>query len=107
MGFLQRWGRDLVFDFLVCAIFLVDSVHIVISFSKHWNLKTDFLCVFYFEGNELLGYSLLAVLTMLKTALGYGSGWSNAHAIFYGGSDASGTMGKNKNQRVSSNLFFY
>jgi hypothetical protein len=46
---------------------------------------------------DFLGYTivgLVALLTMLKTVKGYGSGWTNAHATFYGGSDASGTMGK-------------
>lgn len=43
---------------------------------------------------DFLGYTIVALLTMLKTVKGYGSGWTNAHATFYGGSDASGTMGK-------------
>ncbi|KAI3975217.1 hypothetical protein MKX01_029675 [Papaver californicum] len=42
---------------------------------------------------DFLGFSLVALLTMFKTVHGYGSGWSSAHATFYGGGDASGTMG--------------
>ncbi|KAF8398620.1 hypothetical protein HHK36_017551 [Tetracentron sinense] len=51
-----------------------------------------FLC-FLFQEMEFLGFSLVALLTMLKTVHGHGEGWSNAHATFYGGGDASGTMG--------------
>ncbi|KAK2641567.1 hypothetical protein Ddye_023330 [Dipteronia dyeriana] len=42
---------------------------------------------------EFLGYTILALFTIFKTVEGYGSGWTNAHATFYGGGDASGTMG--------------
>lgn len=44
---------------------------------------------------DFLGYIIVALLTGLKSTVeGFGGGWSNAHATFYGGGDASGTMGK-------------
>jgi len=46
---------------------------------------------------DFLGVCLVVFLTMSKTIHGYGGGWSDAHATFYGGGDASGTMGKNQN----------
>ncbi|KAM7252110.1 hypothetical protein ACFE04_023993 [Oxalis oulophora] len=42
---------------------------------------------------EILTVYLAAFLTMLKIIQCHGGGWSNAHATFYGGGDASGTMG--------------
>lgn len=42
---------------------------------------------------DFLGYTIVALLNMLKIMNCYGSGWTDAHATFYGGSDASGTMG--------------
>ncbi|GLJ52146.1 hypothetical protein SUGI_1109350 [Cryptomeria japonica] len=42
----------------------------------------------------LVVFGLSMVLGVFTRAqLVYGSGWTNAHATFYGGSDASGTMG--------------
>lgn len=41
----------------------------------------------------LLELFFVGFLAMASGANAYGGGWSNAHATFYGGSDASGTMG--------------
>ena len=38
---------------------------------------------------------ILSLMSLSVHAYGFGDqGWSNAHATFYGGGDASGTMGK-------------
>ncbi|KAK1319284.1 Expansin-A1 [Acorus calamus] len=40
---------------------------------------------------EFVGLSLLVLVTLFRSA--HGDGWTDAHATFYGGGDASGTMG--------------
>ncbi|KAJ0079565.1 hypothetical protein Patl1_22976 [Pistacia atlantica] len=42
---------------------------------------------------DFLGIFVVTILSMSNTIHGYAGGWSNAHATFYGGGDASGTMG--------------
>ncbi|RWW50548.1 hypothetical protein BHE74_00043167 [Ensete ventricosum] len=53
---------------------------------------------------EFLGLSLFALLIMFGAAHGYTGGWSGGHATFYGGGDASGTMGR---QAYEPHLSFY
>lgn len=46
---------------------------------------------------DFLGFCLLSSLAILKGVQGFSTGeWSDGHATFYGGDDASGTMGKNQ-----------
>ncbi|WCJ28506.1 expansin A14 [Euphorbia peplus] len=49
------------------------------------------------EVEMVRNYSIIALfvvsIMLLRRVEGYGNGWTNAHATFYGNADASGTMG--------------
>ena len=53
----------------------------------------------------ILGYIIIVLFAVSKAAVGKGAGWTNAHATFYGGGDASGTMGKfQKEKRLMNQI---
>lgn len=60
---------------------------------------------------DFLGIFLVASLSMLRTIHGYAGGWSSARATFYGGGDASGTMGemriRHSNYTLENSVRYY
>ncbi|KAL6952803.1 hypothetical protein U1Q18_048601 [Sarracenia purpurea var. burkii] len=51
---------------------------------------------FHLHEMDFLRFCLLSSLAMFTSVHDFGGAWSFAHATFYGGGDASGTMGKNQ-----------
>lgn len=74
------------------------------SFTLHCSFQS-YIAIFMQEtkmGILPFGFLLLGFVSSVH-GYGYG-GWNNAHATFYGGSDASGTMGKPRVTKIKQLL---